>query len=135
MRLIPGIIAVGACVGAIAAGCSGKTAASDRDTALEWDTTAQHNIKIHMETQRFGNGYGYVIAVNGKKIIEQDMIPIIEGIHQFQTPKDAYNIGITASRQMAEGMGMPYISREVLMMYGILDKNGVARTAPDNNEQ
>ncbi len=117
-------------------GCQGKSGANGNNAKLpSWDTTAQYNIQFHLEIQKFNYGYGYVIAINGKNMILQDVIPVIEGYHEFATPDDAFNIGMVAARQMASGMGMPSITFDHLMEYGIIDKNGGLLTASPFNQQ
>jgi len=123
-KLTLGICAWAAALCGWACQGNGNNSGSDQNKALTWDTTAQYNMSYHMETIVAGQGYGYMISVNGKKVIMQDVIPVVGGMQAFGSQQDAYNIGLIAARQMANGMRLPTISREDLLMYGIIDQNG-----------
>lgn len=40
-----------------------------------------------------GNGWGYIINVNGKDFIRQETVPVLQGYHVFRTEKDAEAVG------------------------------------------
>lgn len=118
ITLISAAIALGACQQP-----KNRARAAEGDF-LSFDTTGMSNMQIHMETQKMGSGYGYVIAVNGKKLIAQTVIPVVEGNHQFSTPQDAFAIGRTAARRMASTSNLPSITIEDLIEAGIANEKG-----------
>lgn len=103
---------------------TGGNGRHDDSDFLTFDTTGMGNMSIHMETQKMENGYGYVIAVNGKKTIAQTVIPVVEGNYQFSSAKDAFAIGRTAARRMAQSANLPSITIDDLIEAGIADMSG-----------
>ena len=116
-------------IAALAAGCagSGKPAPgtnTDGNT-LTYDTTAQgKQFSVEVQPLDTAEGYSYTISVNGKKFIHQTIIPVIEGFHHFATAEDALNTGKVVVLKMINTSDLPALTREDLIMLGILTHDG-----------
>ncbi len=90
---------------------------------MKFDTTVSNTVFL-VETQPIDSGYGYSISVDGKKFISQTIIPVIEGNHHFQTEEDALNTGKVVVKKMLSSRDLPSLTKEDLMMLGILSQDG-----------
>lgn len=115
---IASMLALGACSGG-----NGNGGQSYDDVEKMFDTTVS-GMSLHLETMPVEGGWGYIIAVNGRKMIAQDVIPVLEGNYQFKTSGDAFKIGQTAVRKMARQSGLPTLFIEDLISAGIVDEAG-----------
>lgn len=107
------------------AACSGGAPAQEELHSM--DTVAMGDIQFHIETIAVDSGYGYVIAINGKNLIEQDIIPALPGNRPFRTEAQAFSIGRLALRKMCSGAGLPSISLQELIDNGVADEEGNIR--------
>lgn len=58
-------------------------------------------------------GWGYKINIGAKTHIYQDIIPVIQGRHVFQTKDDAQKVGDLMVKKMRQtGNGFPVISKQ-----------------------
>ena len=111
-------------IAALAAGCAGSGKPSDGNT-LTYDTTAQgKQFSVQVQPLDTAEGYSYTISVNGKKFIHQTIIPVIEGFHHFATAEDALNTGKVVVLKMINTSDLPALTREDLIMLGILTHDG-----------
>jgi len=107
--------------------CTQSTNKSTRtidEEPLSYDIIVADTMKFHLETQIVDGGYGYIIAVAGKKVISQTVIPVVEGRNHFQSPKDALKVGKLVLAKMASGEGLPSLTIDDLRNAGIVDQNG-----------
>lgn len=104
--------------------CQSGPSGADHNVVMTMDTIIADGVAIHMETMPVEGGWGYIIALNGRKMIAQDVIPVLEGNYQFRTSADAYRIGQVAVRKMSMHAGLPTIYMEDLVEAGIVDASG-----------
>lgn len=60
------------------------------------------------------NGYGYIIFYNNQKLIDQKVIPAIEGNKVFSSKKDAYLCAKLVAERLFDGNMLPSISQKDL---------------------
>ncbi|MBQ2098059.1 MAG: DUF4907 domain-containing protein [Bacteroidales bacterium] len=122
---------------AVLVGCNGAGSsqnAGDEPVSLKFDTVAA-NIIYSVETQKYDkdsiegidSGYGYLVSVNGKKFINQKMIPVIEGKHRFATAEDALNTGKVVITKMIQTADLPSLTKADLIKLGILSQDGTLK--------
>lgn len=107
--------------------CTQSTNNSTRtidEEPLSYDTTVADTVKFHLETQIVDGGYGYIIAVAGRKKISQTVIPVVEGRNHFLSPDDALKVGKLVLAKMASGEGLPSLTMDDLRNAGIVDHDG-----------
>ncbi len=99
-------------------GCITSTPPKDLS---QWDTIVSHDsIKFRLETIKVDSGWGYAIFVDGKKLIIQKQIPVIEGIHAFKTQENAYNCAQRVIIKLISGEMPPSITRQDLIDMNII---------------
>lgn len=75
--------------------------------------------KEGLKTYRVENGWGYTISKGGKVIIDQPVIPGLDGRKPFKTRRDAAKTGKMVIKKLQQGI-MPTITREELKKAGII---------------
>ncbi|MBO4373021.1 MAG: DUF4907 domain-containing protein [Bacteroidales bacterium] len=101
------------------AGCISNTPPKDLS---QWDTTAQDGLNLRLETIQVDSGWGYAIFADGKKLIMQRQIPVIEGNHTFETQQDAYNCAHLVIVKLLKGEMPPSVTRNELIELNIIKK-------------
>ena len=104
---------------------------ANNEEPLRFETT-MGTAKFSVETQFFEqdtakhieSGYGYFVSVNGKKLIDQKWIPVVEGYNRFATAEDALNTGKVVVDKMMHTADLPALSKEDLIKLGILKSDG-----------
>lgn len=96
--------------------------APPKDYSL-FDTTEQSGIKFRLETYEYDSGWAYDIMVDGKKLIAQKHIPVIEGNQKFVSQKDAYNCGKLMIIKLIKGEMPPSITNKDLIELNIKYKH------------
>ena len=89
---------------------------------LIFDTVGIGNINLHLETYQLTDGWGYKVSVDGKKLINQKIIPTITGRQPFKTSQDAYKVGRLVTQKLASGSTLPSITISELINLGIIEK-------------
>lgn len=112
---------------ALFAGCNGGGNKAAEPVSLKFDTVAG-NRTFAVETQQIDSGYGYTVSVNGKKLIQQTIVPVIEGKHRFVTAQDALNTGKVVVGKMISTADLPSLTKEDLIMLGVLSQDGTLIT-------
>ena len=101
-------------------GCITSTPPKDLS---QWDTIAtRDSIKFRFETVEIDSGWGYAIYADGKKLIMQRQIPVIEGFHTFKTQEDAYNCAQRVIIKLISGEMPPSVTRQDLIDMNILQQ-------------
>lgn len=117
-----------------AAGCTGSGNSNTSEPTpsnLQFDTTVSAGT-FSVETQYIAKdtakgidgGYGYSVSVNGKKIINQTCIPVVEGVNRFSSADDALNTGKMVINKMIHAAGLPSLTKEDLIELGVLKSDG-----------
>lgn len=84
---------------------------NSKSKELEFEVTVGESI-FRVETMTLDNGFGYTVALNGKKMISQTVIPAIEGNHYFKTREDALKVGQAVLMKMLKSSELPTITPE-----------------------
>ena len=92
---------------------------NDENKELCFDISAGQTA-FHVETQTLEKGYGYIVAVNGKKIISQTLIPSVEGNHKFKTREDALKVGRLVALKMIQSTDFPSVTEEEIKELNIV---------------
>ena len=108
---------------------------SDEPRTLKFDTTVA-GATFSVETQFFEKdttkhidcGYGYFVSINGKKLINQTWIPVVEGYNRFATAEDALNTGKVVVGKMLRSADLPSLEKDDLIKLGILKPDGSLNT-------
>lgn len=95
------------------------TSAPPKDLS-QWDTTDHNGIKFRLETIEVDSGWGYAIFADGKKLIIQRIIPVVEGNHAFDTQEDAYNCAHLVILKLIKGQMPPSLTRKDLIELKII---------------
>lgn len=109
---------------AVLSSCGGQSGNNAKEKIYVMDTVGFQNYSFHLETQPVDSGFGYLIAVNGKKMILQDIVPAVGGYHAFTTEEDAFRVGQIVIRKMAADLSLPSVTVEELVELGISDEYG-----------
>jgi hypothetical protein len=81
-----------------------KNIENDKDTVLSnYDTIRASVIKLN-------KGWGYEITVNGKKYINQTIIPAIEGNFTFGSPEDAQKTANLVAQKLLQNIFPPSVN-------------------------
>jgi len=74
------------------------------------------NIEIVAKTYPIDslNGYGYMIFYNNQKLIDQKIIPAIEGNKVFKSKKDAYLCAKLVAEKLFDGNMLPSVNQKDL---------------------
>lgn len=88
----------------------------------QFDTTEQSGISFRLETYQYNEGWAYDILVDGKKLIAQKHIPVVEGNKLFVSQKDAYNCGKLMIIKLISGEMPPSITDKDLIDLNITYK-------------
>lgn len=89
----------------------------------QFDTTEQSGISFRLETYEYDNGWAYDIMVDGKKLIAQKHIPVVEGNQKFVSQEDAYNCGKLMIIKLIRGEMPPSITDKDLIDLNIKYKH------------
>lgn len=90
------------------------------ENCTSWDTTEKTDLKFRVETIQLDSGWGYAVYVDEKKLILQRHIPVIEGLHPFETQCDALHCGKLVVLKMIKGEMPPSVTRQDLIDMNIL---------------
>lgn len=103
-------------------GCAPQNSV-DENSPLEFDTVfSADSLKLHLETYQLSDGWGYKISVDGQKLINQKVIPAINGNNRFKTSQDAYKVGYLVIKKLANGSTLPSVTVSELINLGIIEK-------------
>ncbi|MCQ2973929.1 MAG: DUF4907 domain-containing protein [Bacteroidales bacterium] len=102
--------------------CLNKANNQNTETYI-FDTVEVGGCKFHLETQAIDSGWGYIIFVDNKKLINQKCIPAVEGNHTFKNQEDALNCGKLVVNKMINGSTLPSITMEDLVKLKIINQN------------
>lgn len=105
------IIIIGVFLGSF---CSCKTTSPNYSQATFIDKSM--NIEIVAKTYPIDSldGYGYMIFYNNQKLIDQKIIPAIEGNKVFKSKKDAYLCAKLVAEKLFDGNMLPSVSQKEL---------------------
>ncbi len=65
---------------------------------------------VRVQVYKSGNGWGYEIGNNKRKIIDQPFIPAVSGAQPFKTKEEAMRTGRLALEKMRDTKRLPTIS-------------------------
>ena len=112
-------------IAAFAIGCAGGKQGQEQPTHLKFDTTAKGStFSVEAQPLDTTDGYSYTISVDGKKFIHQTIIPVVSGLHHFETAQDALNTGKVVVNKMISSSDLPSLTSEDLIKLGILSPDG-----------
>lgn len=112
-------------IAALLTGCAGGTQQQQsQPQSLKFDTTVQgRTYSVEAQPLDSADGYSYTISINGHRYIHQTIIPVVQGLHHFETVEDALNTGKVVIAKMMHSNDLPSLTTGDLIMLGILSKD------------